>query len=76
MVRLQVGENRREGADAERRVQRDRQMMLAVGLCREADMTAGSPGDSIAETREPTDQILTRKVARQPHRVSTSSCTA
>ena len=64
-----------EGADAEGVVRRDGDVMLAALLRRQAQMTAGLPGDLVAQPLEPPGEVAARAVARQPHAAMTSSRT-
>jgi hypothetical protein len=64
-----------EGADAERLVGRDRDVMLAALLRRQAQVATGLPRDRVAEPLEPLGEVAAREVARQLYAAMTSSCT-
>ncbi len=64
-----------QGADAKRVVVRDRDVVLAVLGCGQADVAPRPPRDGVALNSRCPDQLASRQAAREPHAEITSSRT-
>lgn len=67
------GKDGRQGADTQRIVVGNRDVMFAVLLRHQAKVAAGLPRYRVAEPFEAADQLLAGEIARYPHAASASS---
>src|SRR5271166_2615645 len=70
-----VSQNSRQSTHAQRVVIRNRDMVLRWIGCGQQEMCPGLPGDLAAQSRERVGKLLSGQVAREFHRVRTSSRT-
>lgn len=70
-----IGENGREGTDAQRSMLGNREVMLAMLECGESEVTAGLTGDRVTELAKGLIEIASGQIAGKPHTAITSSRT-
>ena len=64
-----------QGADAQRPVPRDSEVVLAYLLCGEPEMAPGLTGHLVTQSRQDPGQFLPRYIPREPHTAMSSSLT-
>ena len=70
-----IGENGREGADAQRRMLGNREMMLSMLKGSQSKVTAGLTGDRVTELAKGLSEIASGQIAGKPYTAITSSRT-
>ena len=70
-----IGEDCPDGADAKRRMPRDREMVLALFLSRQPHMAAGLPGHLLTQSPQGFGEVIARDVSGKPHTASSRSWT-
>ena len=70
-----IGENGREGPDAERSMLGNCEMMLAMLIGSQSKVTTGLAGHRVAELAKSLSEITSGQIAGKPHTAITSSRT-
>lgn len=75
MMRSHIREHAGQGADLDRSMIRDGDVMRSVPRCGQADVGAALPAHFVPQLAQRLDQLLARKVTREPHAAITISFT-